>query len=99
MAQQMMEEYKVEYAAEQEAKRLENTSIIYVQVAKDSEVYYLAMQGSLYEELTWSMIEEAFNQDARFNGYKISRIINKNAVEVFIGRNYTSTRYITITLK
>lgn len=102
MANQMLEEYKVEYAEAQEAARVANLSTIYVHVyggSGESNSFYLAIEGSLYDRLTYAMIYEVLQADVRFEGYKVRSITNKDAVEVFVGENYTSTRAIRIELK
>lgn len=102
MANQMLEEYKVEYIEAQEAARVANLSTIYVHVyggSGKSNSFYLAIEGSLYDRLTYAMIYEVLQADVRFEGYKVRSITNKDAVEVFVGENYTSTRAIRIELK
>jgi len=102
MANQMLEEYKIEYAEAQEAARVANLSTIYVHVyggSGESNSFYLAIEGSLYDRLTYAMIYEVLQADVRFEGYKVRSITNKDAVEVFVGENYTSTRAIRIELK
>lgn len=102
MANQMLEEYKVEYIEAQEAARVANLSTIYVHVyggSGESNSFYLAINGSLYDRLTYAMIYEVLKADARFEGYKVRSIANKDAVELFVGENYTSTRAIRIELK
>lgn len=101
-AQQMLEEYKAEYAEAQEVARAENISTIYVHIyggTGDSNSFYIGIQGSLYERLTYAKIYEVLQADAKFEGYKVRSIGNKDAVEVFIGEDYTSTRSIRIELK
>lgn len=102
MANQMLEEYKAEYIEAQEAARVANLSTVYVHVYGgngESNSFYLAIEGSLYDRLTYAMIYEVLETDARFEGYKVRSITNKDAVEVFVGENYTSTRAIRIELK
>lgn len=102
MANQMFEEYKTEYTEAQEATRVANLSTIYVHVyggSGESNSFYLAINGSLYDRLTYAMIYEVLKTDARFEGYKVRSIANKDAVELFVGENYTSTRAIRIELK
>ena len=101
-AQQMFEDYKAEYAEVQEAARVANLSTIYVHVyggSGESNSFYLAINGSLYDRLNYDMIYEVLKADARFEGYKVRSISNKDAVELFIGEDYTSTRAIRIELK
>lgn len=102
LATEMFEDYKTEYAEEQEAARTENISTIYVHIyggIGDSNSFYIAIQGSLYERLTYAMIYNVLKEDVRFEGYKVRSIGNKDAVEVFVGEDYTSTRSVRIELK
>ena len=101
-AQEMLEEYKVEYTEAQETARVNNVSSIFVHIyggVNESNSFYIEVQGSLYDRLTYAKIYEVLQADARFEGYKVNRIANKDAVEVFVGEDYTSTRSIRIELK
>lgn len=89
------EAFKEAYIAEQEAARLADVSTISVYVYGAQE-FYLEIQGSLYTELTYDMIKEALLADPRMDGYKINRISNPYAVELFCGRDFNSTRNIRI---
>ena len=102
MAQEMLEQYKAEYIEAQEVARVNNVSSIFVHIyggVNESNSFYIEVQGSLYDRLTYAKIYEVLQADARFEGYKVNRIANKDAVEVFVGEDYTSTRSIRIELK
>jgi hypothetical protein len=98
MAAEMFEQYKaeyvIEYAEAQEAARVANTSIIRVLVYTPESYFFLEVEGSLHDELTWDIILEALQADARFDGLKIKKIEHKDAVETFVGRDFDSTRVI-----
>ena len=98
-AMAMFEEYKAEFVAEQEAALAAAVSTIRVYIYGGKENFYLCIEGQKYERLTYDKIYAALQADARFEGYKVNRIANKDAVEVFIGEDYTSTRSIRIELK
>lgn len=98
-AMTMFEEYKTEFVAEQEAALAAAVSTIRVYIYGGKETFYLYITGQMYERLTYDKIYAALQADARFEGYKVNRITNKDAVEVFIGEDYTSTRTIRIELK
>lgn len=98
-AMAMFEEYKAQFAAEQEAALAAAVSTIRVYIYGGKETFYLYITGQMYERLTYDKIYAALQADARFEGYKVNRIANKDAVEVFIGEDYTSTRTIRIELK
>ena len=98
-AMTMFEEYKAEFVAEQEAALAAAVSTIRVYIYGGKETFYLYITGQMYERLTYDKIYAALQADARFEGYKVNRIANKDAVEVFIGEDYTSTRTIRIELK
>lgn len=89
------EAFKEAYVAEQEAARLADISTISVYVYGAQE-FYLEIQGSLYTELTYDMVKESLLADPRMEGYKINRIANPYAVELFCGRDFNSTRNIRI---
>ena len=104
MAQQMFEQFKADYAIEyaeaQEVARIANVSTIRVIVIlPNGKQQGLDIQGSLHDELTWAMINEAIANDARFVNYKIYSITNKDAVETFVGRNFQSTRVVKLANK
>lgn len=98
-AMAMFEEYKAEFVAEQEAALAAAVSTIRVYIYGGKETFYLYITGQMYERLTYDKIYAALQADARFEGYKVNRIANKDAVEIFIGEDYTSTRTIRIELK
>ncbi len=98
-AMAMFEEYKAEFVAEQEAALAAAVSTIRIYIYGGKENFYLYIEGQMYERLTYDKIYAALQADARFEGYKVNRITNKDAVEVFIGEDYTSTRTIRIELK
>lgn len=89
------EAFKEAYIAEQEAARLADISTISIYVYGAQE-FYLEIQGSLYTELTYDMVKETLLADPRMEGYKINRIANPYAVELFCGRDFNSTRNIRI---
>lgn len=89
------EAFKEAYIAEQEAARLADVSTISIYVYGAQE-FYLEIQGSLYTELTYDMIKANLLADPRMEGYKINRIANPYAVELFCGRDFNSTRNIRI---
>ena len=98
-AMAMFEEYKTKFVAEQEAALAAAVSTIRVYIYGGKENFYLYITGQMYERLTYDKIYAALQEDARFEGYKVNRIANKDAVEVFVGEDYTSTRSIRIELK
>ena len=98
-AMTMFEEYKAQFVAEQEAALAAAVSTIRVYIYGGKENFYLYIEGQMYERLTYDKIYAALQADARFEGYKVNRIANKDAVEVFVGEDYTSTRSIRIELK
>lgn len=98
-AMTMFEEYKTEFVAEQEAALAAAVSTIRVYIYGGKENFYLCIEGQKYERLSYDKIYAALQADARFEGYKVNRVTNKDAVEVFIGEDYTSTRTIRIELK
>lgn len=98
-AMAMFEEYKAEFVAEQEAALAAAVSTIRIYIYGGKENFYLYIEGQMYERLTYDKIYAALQADARFEGYKVNRVTNKDAVEVFIGEDYTSTRTIRIELK
>ena len=93
----LMEEYKAQIIAEQEAARVATLSTISVYIYGAKE-FYLDIQGSLYDRLTYDVIYAALQADPRFEGCKVNRITNKDAVEVFVGEDFRSTRTIRIEL-
>ena len=95
----LLEEFKAQFIAEKEAELAVAVSTIRVYIYGGKENFYLCIEGQKYERLTYDKIYAALQADARFEGYKVNRIANKNAVEVFIGEDYTSTRSIRIELK
>lgn len=104
-AQQMFEEFKANYVAqikaeaeaEAEAARVANVSIVKVYVYyTNGDHFYLPIQGSLYDRVEYSMIVSALEEGGYLNEYKIDRVLNRDAVEVFIGEDYTSTRQIRL---
>lgn len=104
-AQQMFEEFKANYTAqiraeaeaEAEAARVSNVSIVKVYVYyTNGEHFYLPIQGSLYDRVEYSMIVAALEEGGYLNEYKVDRVLNRDAVEVFIGEDYTSTRQIRL---
>jgi hypothetical protein len=95
----LLEEFKAQFIAEQEAALAAAVSTIRVYIYGGKENFYLYITGQMYERLTYDKIYAALQADARFEGYKVNRIANKDAVEVFIGEDYTSTRTIRIELK
>ena len=109
-AQELFEQYKQEWEAthapaeEPAAATEEQHSTIRVLVQyKNSiqEKFYLEIEGKVGDELTWSTIKEALDNDERFdkNMYSIERIQNKNAVEVFTEEDFDSTRVIRLYFK
>jgi len=94
MFEQFKQDYVVEYAEAQEAARVANTSVIRVLVYTPESYFFLEITGSLHDELTWDIILEALQADARFDGLKIKKIEHKDAVETFVGRDFDSTRVI-----
>ena len=73
------------------------TSFITVQViTPKGEILKIKVQGSLHDELTWTIIYNALQKDNRidFTNWKIKRIDYQNAVEVFVGRDFQSVRVI-----
>lgn len=102
LANEMAEEFKTQYVEEQEAARISNVSTIKVLVylPNYSDSFYLEMNGSLHDELVRDDIKDALYNDERFlDTYKIKKIENRDAVEVFVGRNYFSTRIIHLQYK
>ena len=95
----LLEEFKAQFIAEKEAELAAAVSTIRVYIYGGKETFYLYITGQMYERLTYDKIYAALQADARFEGYKVNRIANKDAVEVFIGEDYTSTRSIRIELK
>lgn len=104
-AQQMFEEFKANYVAqiraeaeaEAEAARLANVSTVKVYVYyTNGEHFYLPIQGSLYDRVEYSMIVSALEEGGYLNEYKIDRVLNRDAVEVFVGEDYTSTRQVRL---
>ena len=95
----LLEEFKAQFIAEKEAELAAAVSTIRVYIYGGKENFYLCIEGQKYERLTYDKIYAALQADARFEGYKVNRIANKDAVEVFIGEDYTSTRSIRIELK
>lgn len=95
----LLEEFKAQFIAEKEAELAAAVSTIRVYIYGGKENFYLYITGQMYERLTYDKIYAALQADARFEGYKVNRIANKDAVEVFIGEDYTSTRSIRIELK
>lgn len=95
----LLEEFKAQFIAEKEAELAAAVSTIRVYIYGGKETFYLYITGQMYERLTYDKIYAALQADARFEGYKVNRITNKDAVEVFIGEDYTSTRTIRIELK
>ena len=105
LASQLFEDFKAEYAAaakaqaeaEAEAARLANISIVKVYVYyTNGEHFYLPIQGSLYDRVEYSMIVSALEEGGYLNEYKIDRVLNRDAVEVFVGEDYTSTRQVRL---
>lgn len=95
----LLEEFKAQFIAEKEAELAAAVSTIRVYIYGGKETFYLYITGQMYERLTYDKIYAALQADVRFEGYKVNRIANKDAVEVFIGEDYTSTRSIRIELK
>lgn len=95
----LLEEFKAQFIAEKEAELAAAVSTIRVYIYGGKENFYLYITGQMYERLTYDKIYAALQADARFEGYKVNRIANKDAVEVFVGEDYTSTRSIRIELK
>lgn len=95
----LLEEFKAQFIAEKEAELAAAVSTIRVYIYGGKENFYLYITGQMYERLTYDKIYAALQEDARFEGYKVNRIANKDAVEVFVGEDYTSTRSIRIELK
>jgi len=102
-AQQLLEQYKseyqTEYAEEVEAQRLANTSVITVNIRFKNEAskdFKLEISGALYEELTYEKIYNALAETGALEGYKVDRITNRDAVELFAGRDFLSTRSIQL---
>ena len=95
----LLEEFKAQFIAEKEAELAAAVSTIRVYIYGGKDNFYLYITGQMYERLTYDKIYAALQADARFEGYKVNRIANKDAVEVFIGEDYTSTRTIRIELK
>lgn len=105
LASQLFEDFKAEYAAaakaqaeaEAEAARLANISIVKVYVYyTNGEHFYLPIQGSLYDRVEYSMIVSALEEGGYLNEYKIDRVLNRDAVEVFVGEDYISTRQVRL---
>lgn len=101
MAAEMFEQYKAEYVVEyteaQEAARVATTSFITIQViTPKGEVLKIKIQGSLHDELTWTIIYNTLQKDNRidFTNWKIKRVDYQNAVETFVGRDFQSVRVI-----
>ena len=107
-AQQMFEEFKTNYAAqiraeveaEAEAARVATKSTISVYVYYKStsihEFFYLEINGSLHDRLTPEMIRAELEAGGYLDGFTIERFENRDAVEVFIEENYTSTRRVKL---
>ena len=105
LANQLFEDFKAEYTAtvkaqaeaEAEATRLANVSIVKVYVYyTNGEHFYLPIQGSLYDRVEYSSIVAALEEGGYLEGYKIDRVLNRDAVEVFVGEDYTSTRQVRL---
>lgn len=98
-AQELLNEYKIQYAAEQEAARVANVSTVKVYVYFKNNVrdsFYLELQGSLYDRITYDIIYAALLETGYIGEFKVDRIENKDAVEVFVGEDYQSTRSIRL---
>lgn len=105
LASQLFEDFKAEYTAavkaqaeaEAEAARIANVSTVKVYVYyTNGEHFYLPIQGSLYNRVEYSMIVSALEEGGYLNEYKVDRVLNRDAVEVFIGEDYTSTRQVRL---
>lgn len=105
LANKLFEDFKAEYTAavkaqaeaEAEAARLANISIVKVYIYyTNGEHFYLPIQGSLYDRVEYSMIVSALEEGGYLNEYKIDRVLNRDAVEVFVGEDYTSTRQVRL---
>ncbi len=101
LAEQMLEEYKEQLVKETEAARIANVSTIkvYVYYKNESGSFYLSISGSLYDRLTYDVIYQELEKQGYFEEYKVERVENKNAVEVFVGEDYVSTRAIRLVRK
>jgi hypothetical protein len=102
MSNTMFEQFKEEYVVAQEAARVANVSTIKILVylPNYSDSFYLEMNGSLHDELVWDDIKAALYADERMSDqYKIKKIENRDAVETFVGRDYSSTRIIHLQYK
>lgn len=105
LASQLFEDFKTEYTAtvkaeaeaEAEAARLANVSTVQVYVYyTNGDHFYLSLQGSLYDRVEYSNIVAALEEGGYLDGYKVDRVLNRDAVEVFIGEDYTSTRQVRL---
>lgn len=105
LASQMFEDFKAEFIAqakaeaeaEAEAARLANVSIVKVYIYySNGDHFYLPIQGSLYDRVEYSMIVSALEEGGYLDGYKIDRVLNRDAIEVFVGEDYTSTRQVRL---
>jgi len=105
LASQMFEDFKANYAAqiraeaeaEAEAARLANVSTVQVYVYyTNGNHFYLSLQGSLYDRVEYSMIVSALEEGGYLDGYKVDRVLNRDAVELFVGEDYTSTRQVRL---
>ncbi|MBO7212545.1 MAG: hypothetical protein J6V44_16305 [Methanobrevibacter sp.] len=105
LANKLFEDFKAEYTAavkaqaeaEAEAARVANVSIVKVYVYyTNGDHFYLPIQGSLYDRVEYSMIVSALEEGGYLNEYKIDRVLNRDAVEVFVGEDYTSTRQVRL---
>ena len=105
LASQMFENFKAEFIAqakaeaeaEAEAARLANVSVVKVYVYyTNGDHFYLPVEGSLYDRVEYSNIVAALEEGGYLNEYKIDRVLNRDAIEVFIGEDYTSTRQIRL---
>ena len=106
LANQLFEDFKAEFIAqakaeaeaEAEAARLANVSTVKVYVYyTNGDHFYLPIQGSLYDRVEYSNIVKALEEGGYLEGYKIDRVLNRDAIEVFVGEDYTSTRQVRLT--
>lgn len=105
LANKLFEDFKAEYTAavkaqaeaEAEAARIANVSTVKVYVYyTNGQNFYLPIQGSLYERVEYSNIVKALEEGGYLDGYKIDRVLNRDAIEVFVGEDYTSTRQVRL---
>lgn len=98
-AQELFEAYKQwwEEAHPEPATSTIRVLVTYKNSSKSN--FYLELEGKAGQKLTWNMIQEALFNSEEFEGYKIERITNKNAVEYFDEEGYTSTRIIRIEMQ